>query len=644
MNGQEKQKLRSAFDSILRADYITLDNLDELGDLEQYFIDFFGVLQSLLQKQDNFISGRRGTGKTTNLLRGYYECLKSIAPKLKSKDRLLSNNKVLPIYIDLSTCNDLFDSNNDLNLIEIHFIRQIIDSLKKQLNLMFEEKFLAVFSKENPALDDLDFIEKVLIEGITLSTSKQVTLTSAQKVAENSEFSLELSTNSAKLGGKDSESYELTQSKSVEHIKGLNVQEFLNKISDIKKKAGIDSIYVFVDEYSDLNSKAQATFSALLKSFLGSRIGMFFKVGVITDRYDFGERIIVGRDIFPIPLDFNEYADRYNGVIAAIGKTQTFVETLIIKRIEKFCPNLTMNDIFKSNFPEMIYRITRETLGVTRTIGMILQNAFVQASSNSDGKIGLAEINYGISSARKTYQKQFIGSVKRKLVPGYYMDIWNAVLLRAIEEKNKYPDRPASHFMVDPIRKEYLNVLCENFLLHFISENVTSKHGGNYNLYSIDYDVCSEYNIKYADKKDEYTPIRFIFDSVLSEYAPYFMASKQKSYKCPECSKIYAEEEVKHAKVKRCFEDDTKLEEIVHQSAPVSNGNFAEVEIKILGLISQLTQMESQTAREIADAVGCTRQKVSAWAGRVLAQKGEINIDKTFTPHKYYSNESDESI
>ena len=233
MNGQEKQKLRSAFDSILRADYISLDNLNELGDLEEYFIDFFGILQSILQKQDNFISGRRGTGKTTNLLRGYYECLKTIAPKLKDKERLIQQDKVLPIYIDLSTCNDLFDSNNDLNLIEIHFIRQIIDSLKKQLNLMFEEKFLAVFSKENPALDDLGFIEKVLVEGITLSTSKQVSLTSARKSAENSELSVEVSSTNAKVSGALNESYELAQSKTEQQIKGLNVQEFLNKISDI---------------------------------------------------------------------------------------------------------------------------------------------------------------------------------------------------------------------------------------------------------------------------------------------------------------------------------------------------------------------------------------------------------------------------
>jgi hypothetical protein len=639
MNGQEKQKLRSAFDSILRADYITLDNLNELGNLEDYFIDFFGILQSLLQKQDNFVSGRRGTGKTTNLLRGYYECLKSIAPKLKDRDSLISQNKVLPIYIDLSTCNDLFDSNNDLNLIEIHFIRQIIDSLKKQLNLMFEEKFLAVFSKENPALDDLDFIEKVLVEGITISASKKVSLTSARKAGESSEVSVEISSAQAKVAGKQNKSYELAQSKTVEQIKGLNVQEFLNKINDIKKKAGIDSIYVFVDEYSDLSPKAQATFSSLLKSFLGSKIGMFFKVGVITDRYDFGEKIIVGRDIFPIPLDFNEYADRYDGTIAAINKTQTFVETLITKRILKFCPDLKLNDVFKSNFSEMIYRITRETLGVSRTIGIILQNAFIQASSNSDARIGLAEINYGISSARKTYQKQFTGSVKKRLVPGFNLDMWAAILAKAVEEKNKFPDRPASHFMADPIRKDYLSVLCENFLIHFMSENVTSKHGGKYNLYSIDYDVCSEYNIKYADKKDEYTPIRFIYDSVLSEFDPYFLESKQKSYKCPACGKIYSEEDVNKVKVKRCFEDDEKLIEIIHQEAPVTSGNFAEVEIRILGLMSELLPSEALTAREVADSVGCTVQKVSAWAGKVLGKKGEISIDKSHSPYKYHTSE-----
>lgn len=637
MDAKQIQNLGDAFDSILRADYININDLGELQDLDGYYVDFFGVLNSILQRKDNFISGRRGTGKTTNLLRAYYECLKTISPKEKFLNKSTLNNKVLPIYIDLSSCVDIFDSNDELELIEIHFIRQIIGSLKKQLNLMFDEKFLLVFSRDNPALGDLELIEKILIEGITISNSKQYDLKSERRKSEADELSVGLSATDAKLSGGKKSTTESIQSKSVEQIRGLNIQEFLDKISEIKRKAGIDSIYVFIDEYSDLSEEAQKNFSALLKLFLGSKIGLFFKVGVITDRYDFGDKILIGRDIFPIPLDFSEYSERYNGAISAINKTQQFVKILITKRIEKFCPKLKLSDVFKSELDDIFYRITRETIGVSRTIGIILQNAFAQAASNSDPRIGLAEINYGISSARKIYQKQFTGSVKKRLVPGYYLDMWNAVLKKAVEEKNKYSSRPASHFMVDPIRKDYLSVLCENFLVHFIAENVTSKHGGKYNLYSIDYDVCIENNIIYADKKDEYTPIRFIYDSVLSKFDPYFLKLKQKSYRCPACEKIYAEEEVNHAKVKRCFEDDEKLVEIIHQEAPVTTGNFAEVEIRILGLISELSPSEALTARDIADAVGCTVQKVSSWVGKVVGKKGEIKIDKSNSPYKYYA-------
>ena len=640
MNNKQTQNLRNAFDSILRADYITLDKIEELDTLEKYFIDYFGILQALLQKQDNFIAGRRGTGKTTNLLRGYYECLKSISPKLKEKVSLLGDTKVLPIFIDLSTCTDLFDSEDDRNLIEVHFIRQIIESLKRQLELMFDEKVLLLFRKENPALDDLEYIEKVLVEGVTLFNQREIGVTSKNSSTQSDEISANISEQGGQVGAKTGESISHEKSTSYKQLKGINIQDFLNKISDIKKKAKIDSIYVFVDEYSDLNTTSQLKFSSLLKSFLGSRIGMYFKVGVITDRYDFGEKIIVGRDIFPIPLDFNEYVERYGGAVAAMNKMQQFVEQLITKRIEIFCPELSLSYIFKTDLEQVYYRVTRETIGVSRTIGMILQNSFVQSqSTQTDYKIGLNEINYGISTARKTYQKQFIGSIKKKVVPGYYMDMWNSILDKAIAEKNKFPERAASHLMIDPLRKEYLNVLCENFLVHFLSENVASKHGGNYNLYSIDYDICLEFNIKYADKKDDYSPIRFIYDSVLSKYDPYFIKSKSKSYRCPECDRIYEEKEVVQFKVKRCFDDDSKLTEIIHQDAPTTEGNYAEVEIKILGLISQLSANEAMTAREIADSVGCTVQKVSLWGTRVLERKGHIKIDSSGTRNKYYSNE-----
>lgn len=439
------------------------------------------------------------------------------------------------------------------------------------------------------------------------------------------------------MGSKISANSEKETGQTFTQLRGINVQDFLNKINDIKKKAKIDNILIFIDEYSDLSQTSQHKFAGLLKTFLGSRMGMFFKVGVITDRYDFGDKIIIGRDIFPIPLDFNEYVDRYGGAIAAIKKMQEFVEVLITRRLKNFCTTIEFNDLFKATKEQVFSRITKEALGVPRTIGMILQQAFIQAQANSsDNKIGLSELNYGISSARKTYQRQFEGSIKRKLLPGFYMDMWNAIVAKAVSEKNKHPDRPASHLLVDPVRKEYLNILCENFHLHFLSENIASKYGGSYHLYSIDFDICNEYNIKYAEEKDEFTAVRFVYDSILSAFDPYFTKEKSKSYRCPKCNKIYEENEVLKSKVKRCFDDDEVLEEIIHLNIPKTEGNYAEVEIKILGQISSLTLAEAMSAREIADAVGCSTQKVSLWGSRVLSKKGLINID-TRDKNYYYS-------
>lgn len=640
MESIQIQNLRNAFNSILRADYITLDQITELDNLESYFVDYFGILHSTLQKQDNFISGRRGTGKTTNLLRSYYECLKTISPKLKDKTSIFTKENILPIYIDLSTCNDLFDSEDDLQLIEVHFIRQIIESLKKQLALMFDDKFLLVFKKENPALEDLEYIEKVLVEGIALRNSQNISISNKNVQSESSSIGITASLTELGAKGNIDSKIEKEESQTIKQLRGINVQDFLNKINEIKRKANLDNIFIFVDEFSDLSQKSQQKFSNLLKTFLGSRMGMFFKIGVITDRFNFGERIIIGRDIFPIPLDFNEYVERYGGAIAAIKRIQQFVELLIEKRIEVFCGQNFVQNIFKVSKEQIYSRITRESIGVPRTVGMILQHAFIQAQTNSsDEKIGLSELNYGISSARKTYQRQFQGSIKAKLIPGFYMDLWNAILSKAIAEKNKHPDRPASHFLVDPIRKDYLNLLCENFHVHFLSENVASKYGGTYNLYSIDFDICNDHNIKYAEEKDEFTAIRFVYDKVLSNFDPYFTKEKSKSYRCPKCNRIYEENEVIQAKVKRCFDDDEKLEEIIHLEMPKTEGNYAEVEIKIIGQISSLNKDEAMSAREIADAVGCTIQKVSIWGTRVLAKKGLINIEPRDGKNYYFSIE-----
>lgn len=214
--------------------------------------------------------------------------------------------------------------------------------------------------------------------------------------------------------------------------------------------------------------------------------------------------------------------------------------------------------------------------------------------------------------------------------------MWNSLLKRALDEKSKDSNRPASHFMIDPIRKKYLNIFCENFMVHCLEDSRASKCGGNYVLYAIDYDICNDNSIIYANQKDEFTAIRFIYDSVFQAYDCYFLKDRIKSYKCPVCNRIYDEKEVAQVKVKRCFECDEKLEEIIHKDVPISDGNYTEVEVKILGIIATLSKEDAMSAAEISAAVGCNIQKVAIWGSKVLAKKGLINIEKREARNYYY--------
>ncbi|MCY7708061.1 hypothetical protein P4T38_06175 [Bacillus safensis] len=637
---KEKTNIKDAFESILRADYISIDGFDQLDKLEKYYIDTFNNLGLLLQRQDNYLAGRRGTGKTTLLMRGYYECLKSISPKLSKKENSLGDKKILPIYIDLTSCNDLFSSENELELLELHFIRQIIANLKSQLEIMFDEKYLGIFKKANPALDDLDYIETILVEGLKIKESSNISVQTTMLDASESSVGGNLNLANPTLQSNLKQNYSTNQQREFNEVRGINIQEFLKKISDIKKNANIDSIFIFLDEFSDLNNEAQLKLSSIIKSLLGNKINMFFKVGVITDRYTFGDKIILGRDLYPISLDLNDVVEKLDGAVSTLKKLELHIGDLIEKRLSAFCAGVTYSTIFDMKKEVLCHRLARASLGVTRTLGWVLQNAWMQCI-NSDGTIGkikVQDLNFGIRSARKMHYKQFQGSVKGNLIPGYYMDMWNRIIEKAMKEKNKHPDRPASHILLDPIRKDYMNKFCENFMLTLLEEGRSSKAGGNYNLYAIDYDICTDFKIKFAEEKDEFTAIRFIYDNVLSEFDPYFVKDKIKSYKCPECGTIYEESEVAHVKVKRCHEDDEKLEEIIHKEVPMSKGNFVEVETKILGLINDLDEQEAMSAQEIADVVGCSRHKVSNWGSKVLAKQNLINIKVKGNKNYYFSN------
>lgn len=145
MKDEQIQYVRDTFQSILRADYISISDVEQLKAFDAYYVDFFNVLPKVLQNQDSYVNGRRGTGKTTLLMRAYYECMKTISPSIKENSNMLQNKKVLPIYIDLSQCKEMFSQDNES--LEHNFIMKIVDEIKNQLETIFQESRFRLVKK-----------------------------------------------------------------------------------------------------------------------------------------------------------------------------------------------------------------------------------------------------------------------------------------------------------------------------------------------------------------------------------------------------------------------------------------------------------------------------------------------------------------
>ena len=631
MTNEKINNVRTAFNSILRSDYISIDDAEQMKNLDEYYVDLYNNLSLVIEDQDNYISGRRGTGKTTLLMRGYYECLKTVDSKIKRKSNLFTSKKVLPLFIDLSNCKEMFSQPDDL-MLNHNFLSLLVTKLKLQLKSIDNGLIKNRYSELPEFLE----LENMLKAGVQKRVSKSNIEHRGKLVSEDS-LSIGLALDNSHLDFSVKESEKIENSMSINEIRGISVDEFFIKVNTIRTKCQIDSIFIFIDEFSDLEESEQLKFSTLLKKLLGSKINVFFKIGTITDRYDFGEKIIIARDIFPIHLDLNEFVERYGGIINTLRHLESITHELIKKRINTYAQDVNLTDIFKTSINDLLVRLTREAMGVPRTLGLILQNALSQSIHNPhDKRIGINEVNYGIRTTRKMYFQQFEGAVKKKLISAFYTDMWNSLLDKALAEKAKKPDRPASHFLIDPIRKKYMNVFCENFMIHFLEDARASKYSGKYGLYSFDYDICVENNIIYASDKDEFTSARFIYDLVISAYDGYFMKDNVKSYSCSKCGRIFLEDDVGHSKVKRCFEDDTVLDEIVHKSMPRTEGNYTEVEVKILGFIASLNEKTAMSAVDIAEVVGCSMQKVAGWASRVLEPTGLIRIKYHNSKNYYY--------
>jgi hypothetical protein len=633
--------------SMLRSDYIPLGDTKRLGKLKQYYVDYMGYLNQVLGDTDQLIVGRRGTGKTTLLYRSLVECMESWTDKPN-----LANKNTLGIYIDISKCQSLIErSDKDFQNFEVSFATELCRAIGTEINRSWPQAeqnnllgrlFRSAEERKRREVQHLIAdLAKVLRTGIptvtqfTSDTHIKATNKNKTKVGADAKFSAGIDDLSVSLGASTEQvneaEHEQEWSEKTEYR--LNISDIINLIGEIRQKASISSIYIFIDEFSSLPEILQRRFTTLLKKMLGNQRGIYIKLSVITDYYTLGSSIILQRDLFELPLDLDALVERSDSLNAAMSGLADFTERLIEQRLAAYT-NLRPQNLLDD--PARAYReLSRAAMGVPRTLGLALQNAWHRAQSSARHRISPADIEYGIRSASRGYLNQLLGASKGGLaMPAYARDIWEELIGRAISERTK-GKRDASHFMVLPKHQQKLRLLNMFFVVHLLTDGrTTKKEKLSRSLYCFDYGQCIENNLGYATDKNVIRQQRFAYDAVLSRFDSYFGETEAKTFSCPKCGTTYTEDDLDVGGTLLSFCPKDKVDLEVYQ-VPRDGSSYTEEEIKIIGAIRSSDETDAKIARAIADDVGCYSQKVGKF-GEKLDRDGVIARKRLAGSPRYF--------
>ncbi|WP_186082692.1 hypothetical protein [Burkholderia gladioli] len=624
-----------AFNSMLRTDYISLNDTEKLSLLSQYYIDYFGVLPDVLSDTDQLIVGRRGTGKTTLLYRALVGCYQSWTKDYKSAGA--AKPRTLGIYIDLSKCQYIEDVEaSDFAAFEHAFVNEVCDCIGEQLIRfwpaladepgVFSRLFKAAEVKRiSEVRQILDRIGKALLEGMPRVIDRSAPITSKNASSATRGRSAEInaalkSTNAlvgAKTGDTSQSSSSSEQTYSTQTTYRLTMADVLQLLDELRVKADLSATYLFIDEFSALSSDLQRRFSTLLKKLLGTHAGVFIKLCAITDKYTLGSSIILQRDLFELSLDLDAFVERAGTLKEAHEGLRDFSRKIIESRFAAYkCPKAS--EVF-DDVEDAYTVLSRSSMGVPRTLGIVLKQAYSRSrQSTRQRAIRKTDISYGVRYASSAYLNQLLGAARDGVaVPAFYTDMWSSLLSRAQNERRKSPDGDASHFMVLEKNDKMLSVLNMFFLVHLVTKGrTTKKEKSTRSLYCFDYGVCEENNLGFSTDKNIIRQQRFAYDEVMEKFERYFGTPAEETFRCPSCNTVYAETELKVAGIRLnfCPRDKTDLVSI---SSNLPTSQYTEEETKIIGTIRSASRDDEVFARRIADDVGCYVQKVSKFGEKL---------------------------
>lgn len=491
--------------------------------------------------------GRKGTGKSTIFQ--------------KSMSDQMNGSLTLPIYLDVKTIydratpvlkyeNEDYISKDELTkyLLYKNFIREIILEVKKRIQnhlsfSVFEkifgldyEKIQFIQLQLDKIESELDNVFKKIDVGLYTNIGKELEIRNSKESGVSLNLSSQPQINGNVKNGKEQKIRDEFSSIMLSYldVKNLLIDNFLK----IKEIIGLRHMYIYLDDFSEINLEAQNIFVDYFIAPLNNLSENFVKFKIATYR----GRLYLGKidrsKIDFIHLDFFDAYNIYKSISRMEELALDYTKRLIENRSKLFFENSDFYGFFDMKPEELHETLFDISMNIPRKLGYILSYCY-DSHLIHDLKITKA----ALGNAAQRYYEEVTESYfeSNPYITRPFEDKINianqTTLLNKIINKQKFnkiniaksrakifnmPNQPTSHFVVNDDFSSLLRNLELNGYLSTYNK-IKDKSNISSTLFALDYGLCRKHNLDYGRPKDSeyrkyYSDSRFSLNHVIREH------------------------------------------------------------------------------------------------------------------------------
>lgn len=529
------------------------------------------VFKTLLADNTTIIVGRKGSGKSTIFQRVQHEVRKNksnIISAYMDIRNVYESSQIDPVVAGkIEAFGSMLNAEQTQKfLLYKRFFKSLIEDVRKELKAQVDQNFLTrlkerVTGTSAEVFEGLDKIIKNLDSPNYESIDSLVTVTRKDIVGAKTKQTLKggletgASLSDAKFGVKISGDEERSDESGSEEIytqilmRVVGINEVIEELRKILSALGIKSLYIFLDDFSELPKEPMRLLvDALISPLTRWSDFIKFKIAAYPGRVYLGS--LDKTKIEEIILDmYGLYGG--NGVAKMEEKAIDFVRRVVEKRIQYYC-KCDPEFYFGSKASDVWRVLFYATMANPRTLGHIMLYAH-ESHLIYHNRIGVQSIQ---DASQRYYEEKispFFSLGKYKTTFEERSSIYSLKELlesvvakaRSIRQEGSRDgstskSRPySSHFYVS---RDYDDLFQSLELAFFITKyfEQSDRAGNRVSVYALNYGLCIKYQVNFGRpterREDRLYFVERVFD--YNSVARTYMLNNQE-IKCDNCGKEY---------------------------------------------------------------------------------------------------------